>query len=259
MSKRGFGPGSLARVLLIVIALGLPCGCMKPKQDGSAAPAKKQTGALSDEQAKAAGKTIHTALQKNAKGEKGAGVEIAGTQAADASALKGAKAAKPIAGDAGPTQAASADRKAPSLVPKQVPEMNYAVMDTARLAAIMDDIVLTPEPYYYSSVGRRDLFESLLKTDDSKAKTEPNGEPTSDELRVVGILWAEHDRFALVEAPDGRSRILREGDSLGDGTVAHVYPDKVTVHVTEYGTSRNVTLPLVQGGGFDESPRSRGR
>jgi hypothetical protein len=129
-----------------------------------------------------------------------------------------------------------------------------AVSDSAALR----DLTLTPEPYYYESVGRRDIFVSLVSAD-YIAETEETRRPSSEEVRVVGILWAENDRFALVETGDGRSRILREGDPLGDGIVARVQPDRIVVHVNLYGTSRNVTLPLVEGGGFDESPKSRGR
>jgi len=134
---------------------------------------------------------------------------------------------------------------------------SYAVADTAQRAGAIDDLLLTPEPYYYESLGRRDLFKSLVSEEASAE--EVSARPVSGGLRVVGILWAERDRFALVEAPDGRNMILREGDSTGDGTVAQVLPDRILIHVTQYGTSRNVTLPLVEGGGFDESPRSRSR
>jgi hypothetical protein len=125
-------------------------------------------------------------------------------------------------------------------------------------SAALQDLTLTPEPYYYESVGRRDIFVSLV-SEEYKAEAAETARPSSGELRVVGILWAENDRFALVESEDGKSRILHEGDSLGDGTVVRVLPDRIVVHVNLYGTSRNVTLPLVEGGGFDESPKSRAR
>lgn len=120
-----------------------------------------------------------------------------------------------------------------------------------------DDLLLMPEPYYYESLGRRDIFVSLIS--DEYEKDNPNPRPVSDELRVVGILWAEKDRFALLETEDGRSMILREGDSLGDGEISQILPDRVVVHVTEYGSSRTKSLPLVQGGGWNENPRSRSR
>lgn len=120
-----------------------------------------------------------------------------------------------------------------------------------------EDMLLAPEPYYYESVGRRDYFESLVS--EEYAAANPAQRPASAELRVVGILWGELDRFALVETAQGRSRVLREGDTLGDGTVVRVLPDRVIIHVTEFGGARTVTLPLVEGGGFDESPKARRR
>jgi hypothetical protein len=216
---------ALALAVALAITGLLPLGCQKGP--GGGANAKKQGGAISEKDMKSAGKTVKGALLKNAN--------------------KG----KPAGGESAPQP----DRESPPAVPK-IPEMNYAATDTAKLAAIMDDIQLTPEPYYYASVGRRDLFEPLVQPD---AKQADDAEPSSRDLRVVGILWGEHDRFALVESSDGRSRILREGDALGDGIVTRVMPDKVVLHVTEYGSSRTVTMPLVQGGGSDESPRSRNR
>ncbi len=135
-----------------------------------------------------------------------------------------------------------------------LPAAASAASDSSQM---MEDLLLTPESYYYESVGRRDLFESLVSDDYRDAN--PTQKPASAELTVVGILWGERDRFALVETAQGRSRVLREGDRLGDGTVVRVLPDRVIIHVTEYGGSRTVTLPLVEGGGFDESPNARRR
>lgn len=129
--------------------------------------------------------------------------------------------------------------------------------DTAFSAAVLGDLLLSPEPYYYETAGRRDLFESLISEGFRDANPDPK--MVSRELQVVGILWGENDRFALLESGEGKSLILREGDALGDGTVARILPDRVIVHITEYGTSRTRILPVVQGGETDESPRSRGR
>jgi hypothetical protein len=234
-------------ILVWTAVLGTGCGQKEP-----AGPPKKGKPALSDQQAKEAGKTIQKSLKKNPR---------KGRPSADEgeSAEPGKPGDRESAGRRPAKARPSTDTEAPPLAVAQIPEMNYAAMDTSRLAEIMDDIQLTPEPYVYGSADRRDIFEPLVDTDEAAAPDDPDAMPNSNVLRIVGILWAEHDRFALAEAPDGRSRILREGDSLGDGIVSHVYPDRVVVHVTEYGTSRNVTLPLVQGGGFDERSRSRGR
>lgn len=121
----------------------------------------------------------------------------------------------------------------------------------------IDHLLLIPDAYHYQAMGRRDLFVSLVT--DTDGSVDPHARPGSNELRVVGILWAENDRFALVETGDGKSLLIREGSVLGDGTVLRVLPDRVVVHITQYGTSHNVTLPLEQGGSFNESPRSRRR
>ncbi|MBD3162169.1 MAG: hypothetical protein GF346_07640 [Candidatus Eisenbacteria bacterium] len=119
----------------------------------------------------------------------------------------------------------------------------------------IDALLLTPEVYFYESLGRRDIFLSLVAETDGDG--DANGVPSSGDVVVVGILWAENDRFALVETADGRSQILREGSRLGDGVVTTVLPDRIVVHVTRFGTSKNVTLPLVEGGGFDERSHRR--
>lgn len=121
----------------------------------------------------------------------------------------------------------------------------------------MDDLLITPEVYFYESLGRRDVFVSLVSARQKEGNRQ--GKPGSGDLTVVGILWGENDRFALVESADGRSMLLREGSTIGDGTVLQVLPDEVRIHVTAYGTSHTVSLPLVQGGSFNESPRSRNR
>jgi hypothetical protein len=129
-----------------------------------------------------------------------------------------------------------------------------SIKESLQVGDALDDLLLFPEPYYYQGTGRRDIFVSLLEEDDGA-----DPDLKSADLTVVGILWAEHDRFALVETPEGRALILREGSALGDGTVVRILPDRVIVHVTEFGTSRNVSLPLAQGGLNDENPRSRRR
>ena len=61
----------------------------------------------------------------------------------------------------------------------------------------MDDLLITPEVYFYESLGRRDVFVSLVSEQYKEANRQAT--PGSGELTVVGILWGENDRFALVE------------------------------------------------------------
>ncbi|MDM7916827.1 MAG: hypothetical protein QUU85_16425, partial [Candidatus Eisenbacteria bacterium] len=127
--------------------------------------------------------------------------------------------------------------------------------ETIPFDAELDGLLLSPEPYYYQGLGRRDIFVSLVS--EQYREDNPPSAPVSSQLHVVGILWAEKDRFALIETDDEKSMILREGDPVGDGTVIEILPNRVVIHVTEYGTSRNVSLPLEQRG--DDHARSRNR
>ena len=77
----------------------------------------------------------------------------------------------------------------------------------------LDDILLTPEPYYYQNVGRRDPFVSLV--DEEYLSQHEGDDLSTEEISVRGILWGENDKFALVETSTGATSILREGDHIG--------------------------------------------
>jgi hypothetical protein len=110
------------------------------------------------------------------------------------------------------------------------------------IGEVLDEL-LTPEPYYYQSAGRRDPFASLISPDGGEA----DGEPGVADLVVVGILWGDNDRFALVETRDGHSLILRKGDPIRDGRVLEVSPEGLRVVYSHYGIVKTMTLPVVSG------------
>ncbi|MFH1143100.1 MAG: hypothetical protein V1774_00980 [Candidatus Eisenbacteria bacterium] len=100
---------------------------------------------------------------------------------------------------------------------------------------------LHPEPYLYRSAGRRDPFASLLPDGEEQADLEPG----VADLIVVGILWGDRDRLALVETRQGKGLILREGDRVRDGRVLAISVDGVAFVQYYYGLSRRVNLPMV--------------
>lgn len=57
------------------------------------------------------------------------------------------------------------------------------------------DELLWPEPYLYQSAGTRDPFAPLV----GREGPEDQGPPAIGDLVVVGVVWGEEDRFALVE------------------------------------------------------------
>lgn len=120
---------------------------------------------------------------------------------------------------------------------------------------LLDQVLLAPDPYYYQALGRRDPFSSLVpETKDGKVESGLFG---PGDLVVVGILWGDRDRFALVEAADGTSAILRVGDRFRNATVTSIQRDQVVLYVTNYGIGRTMTLPLTEGKASNDE-RGRG-
>ena len=123
---------------------------------------------------------------------------------------------------------------------------NGALADSSGVGTgLLDEILLSPEPYYYESLGRRDPFISLVADKDSR-DDDQLGPGT---VRVVGILWGDNDKFALVETADGTSAILREGDGFRNATVTRINQDGIVLYVDTYGIGRTITVPLSEGKG----------
>jgi hypothetical protein len=92
----------------------------------------------------------------------------------------------------------------------------------------------------------RDPFVSLLAgTFEGTENT-----PVFDvgELRLVGILWGETDRFALVQNSAGRGTALRPGDRLVNGYVESMTPTSVTVVEESRRGARRIVLNLKESG-----------
>lgn len=125
-----------------------------------------------------------------------------------------------------------------------VPEQGGGAPVDSVDAGLLDEVLLTPEPYYYQNVGRRDPFQSLVG--DSDDALDPQEELLPRDVVITGILWGEKDRFAMVETRLGTNHILREGDRLGRITVRQIHQDAVTVYASEYGVGKTVRLPLTE-------------
>lgn len=119
--------------------------------------------------------------------------------------------------------------------------------DSLREAELMEEVLLSPEPYFYQSVGRRDPFESLVDEAYLAEHVEDNMSPS--DLTVNGILWGENDRFALLETAAGRSLIVRDGDRVARFQVTRVEQDGVLLYWSEYGVGKTIRLSLADGKG----------
>lgn len=72
------------------------------------------------------------------------------------------------------------------------------------------------------------------------------GLPFLENLHLVGILFDDNDRIALLEDKKNQNRpfAMREEDRIENGKVLKIYKDKVVFLITEFGISRSVILRL---------------
>jgi hypothetical protein len=102
--------------------------------------------------------------------------------------------------------------------------------------------------YQYNALGRRDPFQSLLEGEYVGVDVGGNAPPDVGGLRVVGIVWGDADKFAMVEDGRGDSHVLRAGDKIMNGYVEGLKRDAMIVNITVDGQSQSVSIPLTRKG-----------
>lgn len=128
-----------------------------------------------------------------------------------------------------------------------IPSLAWGASDSTAVAAkpmtlAQADSILGRQHFYYSSLGKRDPFASLLSgefVDDG-----PDGIVDIDQVKLVGIMWGESDRFALVEDASGYSYILRVGDRVKYGSITRLEDDRLIAYVSFFGMSRTVVKTI---------------
>jgi hypothetical protein len=155
---------------------------------------------------------------------------------APGTAAAGKKPAAPAAPQAGPVAAGTAPAEA---VPPADGESGTN--------DVLDDVLLTPEPYYYQTLGRRDPFQSLVG--EEYMADHPGEDLQPEEIFVRGILWGDRDRFALVETASGTNTIVRQGDRIGPYSVTQIDRDAIVVYTSLYGIGKTVRIPMAEGKG----------
>jgi hypothetical protein len=104
------------------------------------------------------------------------------------------------------------------------------------------DSLLGREHFYYAGLGKRDPFASLLAGDFKDSG--PDGLVSIDQVKLVGVMWGDTDRFALVEDSEGYSYILREGDRVRHGTVVRLEERRLVAQIHFFGMTSTVVLSL---------------
>lgn len=112
------------------------------------------------------------------------------------------------------------------------------------------------EGYTYVSRGRRDPFKSLIILEAEKVgkrieELPPLQRIDSADLKLTGIIWDKAGYIAMVETPDGKGFVVKEGTIVGlnKGIVKKItsrsltIEEKIKTYVGETKT-REVTIEL---------------
>lgn len=102
--------------------------------------------------------------------------------------------------------------------------------------------------YHYNALGRRDPFQPLIGGEYVGSDLGGDAPPDVGGLKVVGIVWGDSDKFAMVEDGRGESHVLRRGDKVMNGVVESLTREAVVVSLTSEGQTQTVTIPLMRKG-----------
>ena len=101
---------------------------------------------------------------------------------------------------------------------------------------------LRANEFFYQSYGKDDPFGVLV--DGDYQQTVANELVDMNSANLVGVMWGQDDRFALVEDGEGFGYILRVGDRVRSGRVVSIRKNSLTARVTLYGITNKVVLKL---------------
>ena len=116
--------------------------------------------------------------------------------------------------------------------------------DTASPSQISRDRInaIRANEFFYQSYGKADPFAVLVAGDFEKDSASELVDMNSAHL--VGVMWGQDDKFALVDDGEGFGYILRVGDRVRNGRVVSIRKDSLTARVTLYGITNKVVLKL---------------
>ncbi|MFT5232139.1 MAG: hypothetical protein ACI9UK_000098 [Candidatus Krumholzibacteriia bacterium] len=131
----------------------------------------------------------------------------------------------------------------PVLAEDAVPETSKST-DSVSPSQISRDRInaIRANEFFYQSFGNEDPFGALVNGDFEQASAAELVDMNSAHL--VGVMWAQDDKFALVEDGEGFGYILRVGDRIRNGRVVSIRKASLTARVTLYGITNKVVLKL---------------
>lgn len=141
-----------------------------------------------------------------------------------------------VAVDDAPAADIDADAGAEAEAPADDAQLSPSQVSADRINAIRAN------EYFYQSYGKGDPFTVLVNGDFEQTGSAELVDANS--ARLVGVMWGQDDRFALVEDGEGFGYILRVGDQVRNGRVVSIRKSSLTAQVTLYGITSNVVLKL---------------
>lgn len=138
-----------------------------------------------------------------------------------------------------------------------VPRQAYALTSPLLLVAQQTDG--TDNSYRYETQGRRDPFETLVKEKPIVVEPGPVIDPNRPRgplerfdlsaLKLMGIVWGERGRRAVIRAPDGKGYFVTVGMYMGQngGKVVAIEEDQLVIeekHRDQQGDIIGKTLTI---------------
>jgi len=101
---------------------------------------------------------------------------------------------------------------------------------------------LRANEFFYQSYGKTDPFKILVAGE--YEQTSASEVVDINTAKLVGVMWGQDDRFALVEDGEGFGYILRVGDRVRNGRVVSIRKNSLAARITLYGITNQVLLKL---------------
>jgi hypothetical protein len=103
------------------------------------------------------------------------------------------------------------------------------------------DTVLRTKNYYYRAFNRRDPFRGLI----SGEIKEVTGDLVDiKNVKLVGVLTGDMQKYAMLEDKNGIGYILKAGDPVRNGSIVSVSDKSLIARISMYGQTNRITLSL---------------
>ena len=103
------------------------------------------------------------------------------------------------------------------------------------------DTIIRTKNYYYRAYNRRDPFRCLIRGD----LKEVSGDLVDiNNVKLVGVLSGDMQKYAMLEDKNGIGYILKAGDPIRNGSIVSVSEKSLIARISMYGQTSRITLKL---------------